>query len=257
MSKALKLLGHHSKKYAPAEQGVMDDFCAAFTDSRVPLSQRLQTFPRHVRRQDIARFLVKHELFRLSLPANGSIVECGVFAGGGLLGWLHFSAIYEPYNHTRRIIGFDTFSGFPGVHQKDLAHGASEHTHKGAFQTHDGMVEELAKIVAIHDRNRPLGHIPKVELVAGDACKTVPRYVKEHPHLLISLLYLDFDIYAPTKVALEKLFPRIVKGGVIAFDELNCPEFAGETTALLESFDLRQVELKRFPFDPYISYFIK
>jgi hypothetical protein len=135
--------------------------------------------------------------------------------------------------------------------------GASEHAHKDAFRTHDSIVEELRTIVAIHDRNRPRGPIPKVELVPGDACKTVPRYVKTHPHLLISLLYLDFDIYAPTKVALDKLFPRVVKGGVIAFDELNCADFAGETTALLESFDLRQVELRRFPFDPYISYFVK
>lgn len=257
MSKALKNLGHHLNKYAPAERNVMDDLCAAFDGSGVPLAQRLQTFPRHVRRQDIARFLVKHELFKLGLPANGSVVECGVFAGGGLLSWAHFSAIYEPYNHTRRIIGFDTFSGFPGVHKKDQTVGASEHTHAGAFQTHNGIRDELEKIVAIHDRNRPIGHIPKVELVAGDACKTIPRYVRQHSHLLISLLYLDFDIYAPTKVALEKLFPRVVKGGVIAFDELNCAEFAGETIALLESFDLRQVELKRFPFDPYISYFVK
>jgi hypothetical protein len=235
----------------------MDDLCGAFDNSGVPVAQRLQTFPRHVRRQDIARFLAKHELFKLNLPVNGSVVECGVFAGGGLMSWAHFSAIYEPYNHTRRVIGFDTFSGFPGVHEKDLATGASEHSHEGAFQTHKNIVDELQKIVAIHDRNRPIGHISKVELVPGDACQTIPRYVEEHPHLLISLLYLDFDIYAPTKVALEKLFPRMVKGGVVAFDELNCAEFAGETTALLESFDLRQVELKRFPYDPYISYFVK
>ena len=77
------------------------------------------------------------------------------------------------------------------------------------------------------------------------------------PHHVPSDRVFDFDIYAPTKVALEKLFPRMVKGGVVAFDELNCAEFAGETTALLESFDLRQVELKRFPYDPYISYFVK
>ena len=257
MNKSLKHLGHHAEKYAPSEQSVMDDFCEAFSNSRVPMSQRLQTFPRHVRRQDVARFLVKHELFRLSLPANGSIVECGVFAGGGLLSWLHFSSIHEPYNHSRRLIGFDTFSGFPSLHEKDMVPGASEHAHEGAFQTHDSIVEELRKIVAIHDRNRPLGHIPKVELVPGDACKTIPRYVETHPHLLISLLYLDFDNYEPTKAALDALFPRIVKGGVVAFDELNCADFAGETTALLESFDLRQIELRRFPFDPYISYFVK
>lgn len=70
-------------------------------------------------------------------------------------------------------------------------------------------------------------------------------------------MYLDFDIYEPTKVALAKLWPRVVKGGIVAFDELNCAEFPGETLAFLESIDLAQVELRRFPFEPYISYFVK
>ena len=257
MSEALKMLGHHLDKYAEPERSVMDDLCGAFIRSRTPLAQRLQTFPRHVRRQDIARFLARHEIFKLSLPANGSIVECGVFAGGGLMSWMHFSAIYEPYNHTRRIIGFDTFMGVPSVHEKDLTPDASEHSRKGAFQTNDSIIEELQQLADIHDRNRPLGHILKVELVVGDACDTIPRYLVEHPHLLISLIYLDFDIYAPTKVALQNLFQRVVKGGVVAFDELNCAEFAGETTALLETLDLKDVELKRLPFDPYISFFLK
>jgi hypothetical protein len=257
MSENLEALGHHLAKYAPRERSVMDDLCAAFSESAVALAQRLQTFPRHVRRQDVARFLVKNELFKLSLPANGSVVECGVFAGGGLFGWMHFSAIYEPYNHTRRIIGFDTFSGFPGVHEKDLTAGKSEHTRLGAFQTTSSIKEELENLAKIHDANRPIGHIPKIELVAGDACQTIPDYVAQHPSLLISLLYLDFDLYAPTKAALAALLPRVVKGGVVAFDELNCAEFAGETTALLETLSLDQVELRRFPSDPYISYFIK
>lgn len=257
MNEALQQLGHHAAKYAPREIGVMDSLCEAFTKSAVPVAQRLQTFPRHVRRQDVARFLVKHELFKASLNANGSIVECGVFAGGGLFGWLHFSSIYEPYNHTRRIIGFDTFSGFPTVHEKDLTTGKSEHTKIGAFETAPSIQHELETLAAIHDNNRPIGHIPKIELVAGDACQTIPDYVSKNPHLLISLLYLDFDLYAPTKTALEALYPHVVKGGVVAFDELNCAEFAGETTALKEMLDLREVELRRFPMDPYVSYFIK
>jgi hypothetical protein len=257
MSESLHKLGHHVSKYAPAEQSVMDELCNAFDSSSISLAQRLQTFPRHVRRQDIARFLVKHELFKISMGANGSIIECGVFAGGGLASWLHFSSIYEPYNHPRRIIGFDTFSGFPEVHAKDQTTGASEHTHVGAFQTSDNIIDELRKLTAIHDKNRPLGHIPKIELVAGDATKTIPLLIKETPHLLVSLLYLDFDIYEPTKVALQEILPRVVKGGVVAFDELNCAEFAGETRALLEVMNLREVELRRFPIDPYISYFIR
>lgn len=254
---SLRQLGHHVAQYTTNEKDAIGDLYDAFEHSSLPLAQRLQTFPRHVRRQDIARFLAKHEIFKLSLPANGSVIECGVFAGGGLMSWAHFSAILEPYNHTRRVIGFDTFSGFPGVHEKDVQQGTSEHLHEGAFRSSASIVDEIRQLAAIHDRNRPLGHVPKVELVAGDACQTIPKYVAEHPHLLISLLYLDFDIYEPTKVALEQFYPRVVKGGIVAFDELNCAEFPGETMALLEIIDLTQVQLRRFPFDPYISYFVK
>ena len=253
----LEALGHHPEKYSAAELPVMDQLCSAFQASPVTLAQKLQTFPRHVRRQDIARFLVKHELFKLALPANGSVVECGVFAGGGLFSWMHFSAIYEPYNHTRRIIGFDTFAGFPNVHEKDLTGRKSVHAHAGAFQTTSSIKKELKQLARIHDANRPLGHIEKIELIGGDATETISEYVNRNPSLLISLLYLDFDLYAPTKKALEVLLPRVVKGGVVAFDELNTPEFAGETTAFLETISAGAVELRRFPSDPHISYFIR
>lgn len=210
-----------------------------------------------MRRQDITRFLTKYELFQLALPVHGNVVECGVFAGGGLASWLHFSSILEPYNHTRRIVGFDTFSGFPSVHSKDTSAGSSDHLHKSAFNISVDIKSEISDLIKLHDQNRPLGHIPKVELVQGDACKSISKYVKDHPSLLISLLYLDFDIYAPTKAALEHLLPRVAKGGIVAFDELNCPEFPGETTALLESLDMSKVPLRRTNLDPHISYFIK
>ena len=160
-------------------------------------------------------------------------------------------------HHARRIIGFDAFTGFPEVHQYDKPVGVSEHMHMGTFQSSDNILGELRTLTAMHDHNRPLGHIPKIELVAGDATKTIPSFIKETPHLLVSLLYLDFDIYEPTKVALQEIIPRVVKGGVVAFDELNCAEFAGETRAFMEEMDLREVELRRFPMDPYISYFIR
>lgn len=248
-------LGLHPAKHTTNEISLVDQLEQAFLLSRLPVSQRLSNFPRHVRRQDIARFLVRYELFKLSLPANGSIVECGVFAGGGLAGWLHFSACMEPYNHTRRIVGFDTFTGFPSLHQSDA--GTSENLHIGAYKTHDSIQAELENLVSIHDKNRPLGHISKVELVAGDATKTIESYVEDNPHLLISLLYLDFDLYEPTKAALTHLLPRVVKGGIVAFDELNCAEFPGETSALREQIDVKDVQLQRTTMDPYISYFVR
>ena len=53
-------------------------------------------------------------------------------------------------------------------------------------------------------------------------------------HILISLLYLDMDLHEPTKVALQYFLPRMAKGSIIAFDELNYKKFPGETIAMLE-----------------------
>ncbi len=250
-------LGLHAAKNTPQEKAVMDELYAAFERSGLPLAQRLHAFARHVRRQDIARFLAKYELFKLNLGCAGSVVECGVFTGGGIMAWTHFSSILEPYNHSRRVIGFDTFAGFPDIHDKDARQGSSEHLKPKAFETHASIQAEIEELVAIHDRNRPVGHVPKVELVAGDARQTIPGYIKSHPHLLVSLLYLDFDLYEPTRVTLESLLPRVVGGGIVAFDELNCADFPGETTALLETVGLTGVRLQRFAFEPYISYFVK
>lgn len=235
----------------------MNDLCAVFDNSCVPLAQRLQTFPRHVRRQDLARFLTRYEIFKLNLGIHGSIVECGVFAGGGLMTWSQCSSILEPYNHTRRVIGFDTFAGFPSTHERDLGGSTSEHLHVGGFQTHSGILNELRHLAEVHDRNRPLGHIPKIELVEGDGCETIPLYIQNNPHLLISLLYMDFDLYEPTKTALQHFLPRVVRGGIVAFDELNSRDFPGETLALLEAVGHSSGPLCRFPADPHISYFVK
>jgi hypothetical protein len=256
-SPSLAQLGHHADMHHATEENIVNDLCEAFENSRVPLAQRLETFPRHVRRQDLARFLVRYEIFKLNLAVHGSVVECGVFAGGSLMTWAQCSSILEPYNHTRRVIGFDTFAGFPKPHEKDISSGTSEYLREGAFDTSTSIVDELNYLASIHDRNRPLGHIPKVELVQGDSCDTIPQYLERNSHLLISLLYLDFDLYEPTKVALEHFLPRVVRGGVVAFDELNSAHFPGETRAFIEAAGLTSGPLCRFASDPYISYFVK
>ena len=58
-------------------------------------------------------------------------------------------------------------------------------------------------------------------MIKGDATKTIPKFVKENPYLIIALLYLDFDIYEPTKVALEHLLQLVPKGGIVGLDEIN------------------------------------
>ena len=116
--------------------------------------------------------------------------------------------------------------------------------------------EELKKVIEMYDINRPLNHIPKVELVKGDILKTAPTFLETHPHFVVSLLYLDVVIYEPTKAALEVFLPRMVKGSIIAFDELNADVYPGETLAVDEVVGLKNLKIRRFEFDSYVSYAI-
>jgi hypothetical protein len=70
------------------------------------------------------------------------------------------------------------------------------------------------------------------------------------------LAYFDFDLYKPTKECLEAIKPRLTKGSVVAFDELNDPDSPGETLALMEVFGLENITLKRYPYASRVSYFI-
>jgi len=212
---------------------------------------KLRNFAKYVPRQILAKFLARHELFGRILQIHGHIIECGVLLGGGLMTWAQLSALYEPVNHGRRIIGFDTFAGFPGLSEKDQGDNL-------AYATPSGLAcpayEDLRECIRLYDLNRPVGHIPRVELVAGDAMDTITEYVQNNRHLVVALLYLDFDLYEPTKLALETFVPRMPKGSVLAFDELNQAPWPGETLAVMETLGLRTLKIQCFPTAPPISY---
>jgi hypothetical protein len=216
---------------------------------------KLRDFPKYVPRQNLSSFLAKNEIFKEMLGVHGHIVECGVFMGGGLLTWGQLSAIYEPYNHVRRIVGFDTFTGFPSLAQQDKPQqGAEIGFAKIGGLAVDGIEADIGRAIGLYDLNRPIGHIPRIELVKGDASKTISKYIEENRHLVVSLLYLDFDLYEPTVAALRAFLPRMPKGAVIAFDELNQKQWPGETLAVLDTVGIRNLRIKRFPFTPQISY---
>ncbi|MFA5068976.1 MAG: class I SAM-dependent methyltransferase [Candidatus Omnitrophota bacterium] len=233
------------------EINYIDELAGVLSNSRMSDIEKMMNFPMYVPRQSMASFLAKYEIFKKILDVHGSIVECGVCYGSGLMSWAMFSAIFEPVNYSRRVIGFDTFSGFPGISSKDKK-DKDPNAKKGGMCV-DSM-EELLKCGALFDRNRPVGHINKIELVKGDITETAERYVKANPYLVVSLLYLDLDLYEPTKAAIKVFLPRMPKGAVIAFDELNHPDWPGETTAVLESCGIRGLRIRRFPFDSVRSY---
>ncbi len=211
---------------------------------------KLQNFPKYVRRNHLKRFLSMYELFKLVMQVKGSVVECGVFRGFGLMTWAKLSAMLEPENLTRRIYGFDTFEGFPTVGSRDRSQFADPAVGDLRSSSH----AELLQLIAEYDRDRFLGHIGKVELVPGDITISAPAFIESHPHLVVSLLFIDCDLYEPTKAALEAFLPRMPKGAVVAFDELDNPLWPGETLAALDGGLLKSLRLRRHEWDPYISY---
>jgi hypothetical protein len=227
----------------------------AALSKQVPVSELVDNFAKYARRQELTRFLARHELFKMVQDVQGCILECGVYAGQGLMSWAQMSAILEPVGGAfRHIYGFDTFAGFPSVHRKDVKGAVKLDWRKGDLRM--DRFADLQRCIELFDGNRFLPQFPKVSLIKGDFRKTAQVFLRENPHVLVSLLYLDFDLYEPTKLALELFLPRMPAGAVLAFDEINHPLWPGETRALLEQLDLRRYQVRKFPYEINMSYIV-
>jgi hypothetical protein len=228
-------------------QKYYDELEKFWAESPRPTIEKLCDFPKYVPKTALLQFLSRYELYKLISDVPGHIIEGGVCGGRGLFSFVQSVFIHEPMYQWRKIIGFDTFTGFVEINDKDKANKNHLPDMKpGLF--FDNSYDELTKCADIHEQFRFMDDRKQIELIKGDACVTIPNYVKDNPEAIISLLYLDFDLYAPTKVAIENFLPRMPKGAVIAFDELYMSEFPGETMALLETMKLNNLVLKKLPY---------
>ncbi len=234
------------------EKNVSKQLESVFLNCIDSVETKLDNFPKYIREQQLRRLFALYEIFKKILPVKGSVIECGVYGGFGLMSWALMSSILEPVNLNRRIYGFDTFEGFPSIGSKDQSRHSEIKRGDLATQSYD----ELEQILKIYDTNRFIGHIKKGHLIKGDAVKTIPEFVQDNKHLVVSLLFLDFDLFEPTKVAIEQFIPRMPKGSIVAFDELDNPIWPGETQALLETIGINNLRIERLDFDPYIGYAI-
>lgn len=200
--------------------------------------------------------MVLEEIFKRQITIKGSIVECGVHHGGGVMGWAKLSSILEPYNYHRQIIGFDTFEGFPSISAIDKESTTNSNVSKGDFSLDYDIYSELKECISVYDNNRFLNNKNKVVLVKGDANEEIPKFIEANKYFLVSLLYLDFDIFEPTVTALKNFLPRMPSGAVIAFDELHNPDWPGETMAFLQEMNRQYSALESCTYEPNISFLV-
>jgi len=234
------------------EKELRNNFLELFKKCPLPEEQLLSNLGLFLNSKNLSRILFMDFMYKKIIDVQGIVMEFGVRWGQNLSLFSALRGIYEPYNRHRKIVGFDTFEGFPSIHEKD---GTSEMMKKGQLALTDNYEVYLEKILENQEKDNPLGHIKKFELCKGDGTKQIHSYLENHSETIIALAYFDFDLYEPTKECLNAIKPRLVKGSVIGFDELNDPDSPGETLALMEVFGLGNVQLKRFPFASRVSYF--
>lgn len=226
-----------------------EQFSALLAATPIPSEQLPRNLPLYLSGETLGDVLSSAELYRRILHVPGDIMEFGVRWGRRLALFVALRELLEPHNYTRRVVGFDTFSGFPEVGEVDGRHPSVK---PGSFSVSDGYLPYLLSVLEAHEREGPWGHVQRFEVVAGDVRGTLPSYLERHPECLISLAYFDLDLYEPTRECLIAVLERMTQGGVIAFDELTQISFPGETRAIREVLSIADTRLMRFPYHPSV-----
>lgn len=148
----------------------------------------------------------------------GPFVEVGVWQGGSA------QRLYEVAQEQRRATWlFDTFTGIPFADPVDI--------HKvGDFNGVDLEAIRLA--------------MPKANIVKG----IFPASLGPRPDS-IAFIHEDTDQYRSTRSVIVYLWPRLVPGGIILFDDYNTSDCPGSRRAIDEArewfgFELRPIRSK-------------
>lgn len=200
----------------------------------------------YMRSSALAKILFLNELYEKIVDIPGVIVEFGCWLGQNLVVFENLRAIYEPFNQSRRIMGFDTFGGYPNPSEKDRM---SETIREGYTLTKDYKLY-LEKLIDFHEKNNVLGNIKKHQVIDGDVRETVPRFFEDNPETVVALAYFDLALYEPTKKCLEAIKPHLIKGSVVMLDEFNSKDYPGETIAFNECFRDKKYSVRKSVYIP-------
>ena len=197
-------------------------------------------WPLYCGEANLARFLAISDLVREVMDVPGHIAEFGCWKGANTLFMAKLLRIYDP-NGPKVIHAFDSFEGLTAFSEVD---GKSK-TRVGDYK---GSLEELEDMIRLHEmQDEVLIHKGLIE-------KTLSGVLESDPALSFSLVYCDTDLFESTRVILERMHPRLVKGGLIVFDQWNYENFPGEgvaANAFLADFgDRYQVEAVPFAKQP-------
>lgn len=167
----------------------------------------------------LARIFAIRELYEKIVTKPGVIIDLGTWRGQTAVLCENLRAILEPLHFNRRIVCFDTFEGYVGFSDQDRA----TDLHKdGTYRVGTGYSEYLADLLILHEQNNAMGHNHgKHKVIKGDCRVTLPQYLSDYSNELIAMAFFDLNSYEPTEVCFERIFERLVPGGIAAFWQLT------------------------------------
>src|SRR3989344_1146836 len=109
------ILRHESGR----EKEIRADFVKLLKQTPIPDNEILQNIGLYANRKVLSRILYLHDLYRQIINVHGVVLDFGTRWGQNLALFESFRGMYEPYNYTRQMIGFDTFTGHASIDPKD------------------------------------------------------------------------------------------------------------------------------------------
>jgi hypothetical protein len=161
------------------------------------------------------------------LSKDSIIVEVGVYKGGSL------KLLGE--NFPKKLVyGIDTFEGLP------IEDWNENEIHKvGDFSdnSYEKVEEFLGDLIVGKTKKGNIwlikGYFPEsfLKIIENDK----EEYKERHTVEQYSFIHVDTDFYKSVKSCIEFFYPKLLKGGIMVFDDYNWPNCPGVKKALDES----------------------
>lgn len=216
---------------APAQEAARDQLRRLFAERPFGDEHLLTNFGLFFRSSALAKLFFLHEAYSKIRDMPGDVYVFGVWLGQDLVVFESMRAMLEPYNASRKIVGFDTFEGYTNLSARDVV---SDVIKPEGYTTERSYQDYLEELLAYHRRENTMGHAVTHRLVQGDVTRTAREYVDANPASQVALAYFDMALYEPTMAALDAISGRLMPGSVIVLDEFNDPRYPGETIAFRE-----------------------
>lgn len=203
-------------KFSEKREKYHENFAKIF-DLGYEKEDLIHHFPSFVGTFTLSRMLNLYSFYVETKELAGHICEVGVHKGFGSILFGKLIQMYEPLSLTM-VHGFDWFKGIEEETDSKLQL-------PGGDRSDETMMRELIRLQTLDGT---------IKIHNFDVRTDLPEFFEEHSHLRFRLAFIDSGTYAVTKAAIESIWPRLNKGGIMIFDQYNNEVAPGETQAIHE-----------------------